>query len=203
MEDLFKNVENSRVVVDGIEVPTKKYELEGICSMRLEIGTNGFQGGDSGHGCRVFFRLEDTGSSDIRALEFDGDSFSETYDNEVGFTIGGDAELEEFIEALGLAYETLKDMAYGTPKVLEPVNEKLEAFRDYLSELVRLYRETGKLKGMSAIGYKYHISKITKEQFFASGLQKAAANGINRLGETFCRKMYAYVLGKGEMPMYN
>ena len=34
--------------------------------LEVEAGTNGYQGGDSGHGSRTYLRLKDLGSTDIR-----------------------------------------------------------------------------------------------------------------------------------------
>ena len=78
---------------DGNSYPAKK-RIRAID--RVEAGTNGYQGGDSGHGSRTYLRLKDLGSTDIRcnvaADQFGCDS--------IEIILGGDAELETMKEAL-------------------------------------------------------------------------------------------------------
>lgn len=72
--------------------------------MNVKVATNGYCGGDSGHGSRTYFKLEDRASTDIdiRLLN-----------NSKGFEVmlGGDAELETFIQALRWAADNLEEMA--------------------------------------------------------------------------------------------
>ena len=74
--------------------------------LEVEAGTNGFQGGDSGHGSRTYIRIEDMGSTDIRInpLGRDGDEGFELF-------LGGDCELETMICALKFITKALEDGA--------------------------------------------------------------------------------------------
>lgn len=89
-------------MVNGKEVETWTAELLGINILEVEVGTNGFKGGDTGHGSRTYFRLKDLGSTDIVASCDEG---------EVEIEFGGDAELESFIESLEFSLKVLKDQA--------------------------------------------------------------------------------------------
>jgi hypothetical protein len=72
--------------------------------LKVTVGTNGPCGGDSGHGGRVVFRLEDEASTDIRVrvIEPNGGNGG------VEIILGGDAEAETFIEALEWAAKVLR-----------------------------------------------------------------------------------------------
>ncbi len=84
--------------VDGRAVTTWSREISGCCCLEAEAGTNGYQGGDWGHGSRVFLRLADLG----------GTVFCNGYDNkelddcpeEIVIALGGDCELGAIKEAL-------------------------------------------------------------------------------------------------------
>lgn len=84
--------------VDGEDVTTWSREITSSCCLQAEAGTNGYQGGDWGHGSRVFLRLADLGGTD----------FCNGYDNvelndrvgEIVITLGGDCELSAIKEVL-------------------------------------------------------------------------------------------------------
>lgn len=44
--------------IGGIEVPTYKREVVSANILEVEAGTNGYQGGDGGHGSRTYFRIK-------------------------------------------------------------------------------------------------------------------------------------------------
>ena len=92
--------------VDGTEIPTFTREIVSANLLEVEAGTNGYQGGDSGHGCRTYFRIQDLGSTDIcaRALGHYGEEGFEV-------TLGGDCELETVIRALKFITKVLEDQA--------------------------------------------------------------------------------------------
>lgn len=69
--------------------------------LRATVATNGYQGGDSGHGSRTYFSLEDLGSTDIDIRAERG---------KVEIMLGGDCELDTFIQALRWAADTLAGM---------------------------------------------------------------------------------------------
>ncbi len=92
--------------IGGIEVPTYKREIVSANVLKVEAGTNGYQGGDIGHGSRTYFRIENEGGTDIqvRPLGRYGDEGFEV-------TLGGDCELETIITALKFITKVLEDGA--------------------------------------------------------------------------------------------
>lgn len=92
--------------IGGIEVPTYKREIISANVLEVEAGTNGYQGGDIGHGSRTYFRIENEGGTDIqvRPLGRYGDEGFEV-------TLGGDCELETIITALKFITKVLEDGA--------------------------------------------------------------------------------------------
>ncbi|MDS1028916.1 hypothetical protein RDV78_00185 [Bacillota bacterium LX-D] len=92
--------------IGGIEVPTYKREIVSANVLEVEAGTNGYQGGDTGHGSRTYFRIENEGGTDIqvRPLGRYGDEGFEVI-------LGGDCELETIITALKFITKVLEDGA--------------------------------------------------------------------------------------------
>ena len=92
--------------IDGMEIPTFTREIISANVLSVEAGTNGFQGGDSGHGSRTYFRITDCGSMDIHVNThgFAGDEGFEVF-------LGGDCELETIIRALKFITKVLEDQA--------------------------------------------------------------------------------------------
>lgn len=85
--------------VDGKWIPVESKTIVNRNVLKIEIGTNGFCGGDAGHGCRTYFSLIDESGTDIRV-----DALSDG----VEIVLGGDAELQTFVEALTFAAAALK-----------------------------------------------------------------------------------------------
>ena len=102
---MYEIKENNRKI-DGMDVTTYTREIHSANVLSVEAGTNGYQGGDSGHGSRTYFRITDCGSTDIRvkAHGVDGDEGLEV-------TLGGDCELETIIRALKFITKVLEDQA--------------------------------------------------------------------------------------------
>lgn len=91
----------ARRIVDGKIVETLVADAVSANILEIEIGTNGYKGGDSGHGGRTFFRLKNEACTDISIHKID--------DDEVTIELGGDTELATFIECLEFALKTLKE----------------------------------------------------------------------------------------------
>lgn len=53
-------------MVDCIKIPTMIEELVSCNSIEGEAGTNGMQGGDSGHCSKTYFRIKNEASTDMR-----------------------------------------------------------------------------------------------------------------------------------------
>jgi len=114
------------VKIDGHEVPVVEKEIFNANIIKVRVGTNGYKGGDSGHGSRTVFSIENLASTDMNISFHSGGNFLgfieagdfsiknramhgcdiETDYIEIEF--GGDAELDTFIQALEFAVETLK-----------------------------------------------------------------------------------------------
>lgn len=91
--------------IDGIEVTTWNRVIEKGNVLGVEVGTNGYWGGNSDHGSRTYVRVENLSGTDLRAstlLDRDGSCGVE-------IILGGDCALESFIEALEFVLKTLKD----------------------------------------------------------------------------------------------
>lgn len=92
--------------VRDIEGKTISTKIKTICSaniIEVECGTNGYQGGDSGHGCRTYIRISDEGGTDISF------KVSENIGNgQIEIVLGGDTELMTICKALKFIRKTLK-----------------------------------------------------------------------------------------------
>ena len=92
--------------VHGIEIQTFSRDIVSCNLLRAEAGTNGFQGGDTGHGSRTYIRIQNLGGTDIHARPigpFDDDG--------VEIMLGGDCELDTMITALEFILKVLKEEA--------------------------------------------------------------------------------------------
>lgn len=92
--------------VNGKEIETWEREIYDANILSVEAGTNGYQGGDTGHGSRTYIRIQDEGGTDIGARAIT-DKFGFTSGIEIA--LGGDAELSTIIEALEFVTQVLKD----------------------------------------------------------------------------------------------
>ena len=103
---MFAISEDTRIV-KGMEVPTFSREIVSCNILEVEAGTNGYQGGDTGHGSRTYFRISDLGGTDIHTNVVSG-----KYGNEsIEVTLGGDCELQTIITALKFITQVLEDQS--------------------------------------------------------------------------------------------
>lgn len=93
--------------VNGQTVTTYRREVSNANILEVEAGTNGLHGGDTGHGCRTYIRVEDLGGTDITVLPL--------REGGVVVHLGGDAELITMIRALEFITEVLKDQMEELP----------------------------------------------------------------------------------------
>ena len=75
-------------------------------TLGVTVATNGYQGGDSGHGGRTYISFEDLCSTDIDA----GVSVGPDTNSKVEIMLGGDSELDSVIEALRWAADKLEEL---------------------------------------------------------------------------------------------
>ena len=99
-----------KVATDGEPLTLKTAEVTDSCSMKFSAGTNGFKGGDSGHGCRAFISIKDTGGCDLEVIDdTNSDIMCGGY---VKISTGGDAELRLLIDGLRWMADTLEEQAH-------------------------------------------------------------------------------------------
>ena len=92
------------ICIDGNIIETKQEGFVSCNILSCTVGTNGYCGGDSGHGSRTYLKIEDGAATDIECRvtknEYSGDT--------IEIVLGGDTELYTFIEALEFAVTSLK-----------------------------------------------------------------------------------------------
>ena len=102
---MYEIKENRRTLHDGTEITTYTREVVSCNILEVEAGTTGYQGGDTGHGGRTYFRIQDLGSTDMKTkpviTKWGCDGFE--------VTLGGDCELETMIRALKFILKVLED----------------------------------------------------------------------------------------------
>jgi hypothetical protein len=99
----MNELEEGSRFINGVIVNTWKTEISECNIIAVEAGTNGYHGGDTGHGSRTYIRIEDKGGTDIDV---------KVTENNVGkaieFVLGGDSELSTIIKTLEFAIKILK-----------------------------------------------------------------------------------------------
>ncbi len=104
---MVQDITNGKKRVNEIYVDTKKGEIVDANVLGVEVGTNGYMGGDTGHGSRTFIRIENLGGTDMNAqVVYDEHTLDA---KSVTIKLGGDAELRTMIEALKFIVETLEN----------------------------------------------------------------------------------------------
>ena len=102
---MFEVKENRRTLDDGTEITTYTREVVSCNILEVEAGTTGYQGGDTGHGGRTYFRIQDEGSTDMN-IQTRSDRYG---GSEVEVILGGDCELETMIRALKFITKVLEE----------------------------------------------------------------------------------------------
>lgn len=95
--------------VSNVKIETYSKEIVSACMLGVEVGTNGYQGGDTGHGSRTYISFKNEGCTDMNVhvgYEYDTP-------NKVTLTFGGDCELMNIILALKFAINVLEDQIKG------------------------------------------------------------------------------------------
>jgi hypothetical protein len=102
---MYEVKENRRKLGDGTEITTYTRDVVSCNILEVEAGTTGYQGGDSGHGGRTYFRIKDEGSTDMNIQT----NINKYGCSEFEVTLGGDCELETMIRALKFITKVLED----------------------------------------------------------------------------------------------
>ena len=56
---MYDATERRRKLYDGTEITTYTRDVVSANILQVEAGTTGYKGGDTGHGGRTYFRIED------------------------------------------------------------------------------------------------------------------------------------------------
>ena len=63
---MYEIKEKRRKLPDGTEITTYTREILSANVLEVEAGTTGFMGGDTGHGGRAYFRIQDEGRTAMK-----------------------------------------------------------------------------------------------------------------------------------------
>lgn len=115
---MYKIKKNSRTLEDGTKITIYSREIESCNILEVEAGTTGYRGGDTGHGGRTYFRIQNEAGTDMEIHSY-SDRYNYYVSDECGVEValGGDCELETMIQALKFIVKVLEDESKG--KMLE------------------------------------------------------------------------------------
>lgn len=102
---MYEVTERRRKLYDGTEITTYTRDVVSANILQVEAGTTGYKGGDTGHGGRTYFRIEDEGCTDIQVQPI----MDRHGCNGFEVTLGGDCELETMIRALKFITKVLEE----------------------------------------------------------------------------------------------
>lgn len=103
-ENFDETVEVKNIDGRDVEVHTK-----GQNWFDCAVGTNGYHGGDSGHGGRAYFRLGNIDCDDFVVNEiYKKDMYNNKTLTGIEFQMDGDLEIRSFIKSLEYAVSVLK-----------------------------------------------------------------------------------------------
>ena len=97
---------------EKLQMQEQYFEITDHAILRITVGTNGYQGGDGGHGgkTQVEFMMDGGGNMEVEAGEGD---YSEAF---CKFSLKGDSELFVMIEGMREAANRLERMAHKEPE---------------------------------------------------------------------------------------
>lgn len=100
---------NTMASFNDISMCTRKdhASIQSCNCLDVDVATTGYCGGDSGHGGRTYLKLMDADCSDID-FRVSEDKYGR---KSVEMMLGGDTELETFIEALRWAADSLEKLS--------------------------------------------------------------------------------------------
>ena len=103
---MYEVIEKRKLLPDGTDISTYTREVVSANILEVEAGTTGYRGGDTGHGGRTYFRIQDAASTDM-----DIHVLRDRFGDATGFEVflGGDCELETTIRALKFITKVLEE----------------------------------------------------------------------------------------------
>ena len=102
---MYEVKENSRILKDGTKITTYSRDIVSCNILEVEAGTTGYRGGDTGHGGRTYFRIQDAACTDMEIHSYTTRCGSNGFE----VCLGGDCELETMIRALKFITKVLED----------------------------------------------------------------------------------------------
>lgn len=102
---MYEVIEKRKTLPDGTEISTYTRDVISANILEVEAGTTGYMGGDSGHGGRTYFRIQDCASTDMEIRTF----VDKHGCNGFEVFLGGDCELETTIRALKFITKVLEE----------------------------------------------------------------------------------------------
>lgn len=161
------------------EIQTKSIQIGGCGWLTVECGSNGYDGGDSGHGGKAVVCIDGGDDADFNVSVSKSNKYRDK-DNCLEIRVGGDCEMENLADALLWMSRVLKSQL-GNPLdryVNTDIDDiggqkaynKYEKFYHYLCDLLSHYQWEKSLRNMSDYAKKHHCKGVTKEQFFQNGL---------------------------------
>ena len=103
-----ETIHNTRTLPDGTQIETFTRDIVDCNILTVEAGTTGHRGGDTGHGGRTYFRIEDAASTDMTCEPYARKCKNGAVITGFEVRLGGDAELDTIIDALGFIRKVLK-----------------------------------------------------------------------------------------------
>jgi len=104
-----------QMVMYELRIPVRRLKIPSANILEIEVGTNGRQGGDSGHGGRTYLRLTNEGATAWKVIVTDETGRGQHTEGprDIEIILGGDTELDTFIEGLKFAVDTLEQLRSG------------------------------------------------------------------------------------------
>lgn len=102
---MYEVIEKRKKLSDGTEISTYTREVYSANVLEVEAGTTGYRGGDTGHGGRTYFRINDCGGTDMEIRTFTDRHGCNGFE----VFLGGDSELETTIRALKFITKVLEE----------------------------------------------------------------------------------------------
>lgn len=107
IKDRVEEVQARDIEIDGVTVEVLDSQMISANILQVSAGTNGLQGGDSGHGCRTYIAFKDLCGTDIRVRP----TYYASKCDGVELAFGGDCELITLIRGLRFILKVLEQQA--------------------------------------------------------------------------------------------
>lgn len=98
-------IKKTSETIDGTEIEVFQRETWSACGMEFSAGTNGYRGGDAGHGSVTLARIRNLAGTSIEVKTKDGTG--------VDIILRGDCELYDFCKGLRFILDVLSDGRRG------------------------------------------------------------------------------------------